>query len=370
MKSLFYALFMVLLGSAACRESANNLKAGSHRPNVLLIMTDDQGYGDLGFTGNVYIQTPHLDQLAKESAWFTNFYVSPVCAPTRSSIMTGKFSLRTGIYDTFNGGAMMNTHETTIAELLRDNGYRTAIFGKWHLGDAYPFRPGDQGFEESLIHRGGGIGQVGDPSNFYRNDSSYFDPVLFHNNKKIKTKGYCSDVFTDGVLSFIEQKSDDPFFVYLAFNAPHTPLQVPQEWYDKYKNLRFDSAEARQRGMLLLPMNDAEKENARRVYGMVSNIDDNVGRIMEALRKNGKLDNTLVIFLSDNGPQNKRYNYGLRALKGDTYEGGVKSPCLLRFPKLFKPGSTIPAVAAHIDLLPTIADLCGTPLPNTMNIDG
>ena len=206
-------------------------------PNVILIITDDQGFGDLGFHDNPHINTPTLDAFAKESVRFTNFYVSPVCAPTRSSLMTGRYSLRTGVRDTYNGGAMMATSEITIAELLKSENYTTGIFGKWHLGDNYPMRPSDQGFDESLIHLSGGMGQVGDFTTFFQGDQSYFDPVLWHNNEQQKYPGYCSDIFANEAIKFIEKNKDQPFFTYLSFNAPHTPLQVPEEYYQKYKDI-------------------------------------------------------------------------------------------------------------------------------------
>ena len=201
-----------------------------NRPNVILIITDDQGYGDFGFTGNPHVKTPVLDNFAKQSIRFNNFYVCPVSAPTRAGLMTGRYSLRTGVRDTYNGGAMMASSEVTIAEMLREGGYATGIFGKWHLGDNYPMRPCDQGFDESLIHLAGGMGQPGDFTTWPRGDSSYFDPVLWHNGKQQKYDGYCSDIFTSNAVDFLEKNRSRPFFCYLAFNAPHTPLQVPERY--------------------------------------------------------------------------------------------------------------------------------------------
>ncbi|MBK8505692.1 MAG: sulfatase-like hydrolase/transferase [Saprospiraceae bacterium] len=194
----------------------------STRPNIILIMTDDQGYGDFGFTGNPYVQTPTIDRLATEGTLFTNFYVSPVCAPTRSSLMTGRQSIRTGVYDTYNGGAIMDTKEITIAEMLSANGYTTGIFGKWHLGDTYPNRPSEQGFQHSLVHNAGGMAQVGDANTYFK-EQSYFDATLWKNNQLVETRGYCSDVFTNEAIDFILKNKSKPFFAYLAFNAPHTP---------------------------------------------------------------------------------------------------------------------------------------------------
>ena len=283
------------------------------QPNVVLIITDDQGYGDLGFNGNPHVKTPVIDQLASESIRLNQFYVSPVCAPTRSSLMTGRYSLRTGVRDTYNGGAMMATEEITLAEMLQDAGYTTGIYGKWHLGDNYPFRPGDQGFEESLIHLSGGMGQPGDFTTFFEGDSSYFNPVLWYNGEQKKYQGYCSDIFAEEAVAFIEKNHEMPFFCYLSFNAPHTPLQVPVEYYELYKNI--DPATGFENNESSLPvMSESDKEDARKVYAMVNNIDDNVGKVLKKLDELKIADNTLVIFMSDNGPQQRRYNGGMRGL--------------------------------------------------------
>ena len=191
------------------------------QPNIILILTDDQGIGDVGYLGNPYIQTPHIDSLAGQSTRLKNFYVNPVCSPTRASLLTGRYAIKTGVHDTNNGGSIMATEEVTIAEYLKTLNYTTGIFGKWHLGDNYPFRPSEQGFDESLVFKGGGIGQPGDIDNYFRKDSSYFSPVLYHNNNPVKTDKYCSDVFTDAALSFVAKNKSHPFFLYLAFNAPH-----------------------------------------------------------------------------------------------------------------------------------------------------
>jgi arylsulfatase/arylsulfatase A len=203
-------------------------------PNVVLIMTDDQGYGDLGATGNPVIRTPNLDRLARQSVEVESFYVSPVCAPTRASLMTGRYNYRTGVTDTYLGRAMMHTDEVTLAEMLREKGYRTGIFGKWHLGDNYPMRPGDQGFEESLVHAGGGLCQPAGPP-----ENTYFDPSLLHNGKRVKTTGYCSDVYTDAAIRFIGEHRQEPFFVYLPFNCPHGPYQVAEKYSKPYEDLRM-----------------------------------------------------------------------------------------------------------------------------------
>jgi len=339
------------------------------RPNVILIITDDQGYGDIGFHGNPDVKTPVIDKLAKNSTRFTSFYVSPVCAPTRSSLMTGRYSLRTGVHDTYNGGAIMATEEITLAELMKGAGYKTSIVGKWHLGDNYPFRPIDQGFNESLVHNGGGIGQTGDIYNYYRKDSSYFNPVLLKNGQTVQTTGYCSDVYTDAAIQFLEGNQKNPFFLYLAFNAPHEPLQVPQQYYDRYKGLKFDSSNYKN-PKAFPKMNDKNQEDARKVYAMVSNIDDNLGRLFRKL-KQLKLDsNTLVIFMTDNGPQQPRYKAGLRAIKGSVYDGGVKVPFYIKLPGTIEMDKEISVPAAHFDVLPTLAEFCGFKIPPGVKIDG
>lgn len=337
------------------------------RPNVILIMTDDQGYGDLGFTGNPHIKTPVLDRFAEESICFDHFYVSPVCAPTRSSLMTGRFSLRTGIRDTYNGGAIMASSEITIAEMLKDAGYTTGIFGKWHLGDNYPSRPIDQGFDESVYHLSGGMGQVGDITTWFRGDSSYFDPVLWHNGKQQAYSGYCTDVFTSEAIRFIEDNQTQPFFCYLAYNAPHTPLQVPDKYYEMYRDID-PAAGFENDDRPFPPMNERNKEDARKVYAMVSNIDDNIGKLLKRLDELELSENTVILFMTDNGPQQPRYIAGMRGRKGSVYRGGVRVPFFMHYPQQTR-AKHISATTAHIDILPTLAEICNAQLPKN-KIDG
>ncbi len=342
---------------------------GKKLPNIVLIMADDQGYGDLGVTGNPHVKTPVLDKFATENIRFNNFYVSPVCAPTRSSLMTGRFSLRTGVRDTYNGGATMATTEITIAEMLKQAGYISGVFGKWHLGDNYPSRPNDQGFDESVIHLSGGMGQVGDITTFYKRDKSYFDPVLWHNGKTESYKGYCSDIFAGEAIRFIEKNRNKHFFCYLAFNAPHTPLQVPDKYYQMYKDI--DPTSGFENDDRPFPkMTDKHKESARRVYAMVTNIDENVGKLLQKLDELKLAENTLVIYMTDNGPQQYRYVAGMREKKGSVFRGGVRVPFFMRLPALFRGEKQIETTAAHIDILPTIAELCGVELPPHREIDG
>jgi arylsulfatase len=338
-------------------------------PNVIIIMTDDQGYGDLGITGNPHVKTPVIDAFAQESTTFDNFYVSPVCAPTRSSLMTGRYSLRTGIRDTYNGGATMAANEVTIAEMLKKINYKTGIFGKWHLGDNYPHRPMDQGFDESVIHLSGGMGQVGDITTYFKNDRSYFDPVLWHNGQKEAYDGYCSDIFTEEAIEFIEKNHNTPFFCYLTFNAPHTPLQVPDKYYKLYKDI--DPSSGFENDLRpFVKMSEKDKESARKVYAMVSNIDENIGKLLKKLSDLHIEENTLVIFMTDNGPQQIRYVGGMRGRKGDVYQGGVRVPFYLRYPAMINDHTTINTMAAHIDILPTLAQICNAELPKNRIIDG
>ncbi|MBT4958800.1 MAG: arylsulfatase [Flavobacteriaceae bacterium] len=357
-KILAFIIFSCILFSCNNKEI--------DRPNVILIITDDQGFGDIGYNGNTKINTPNLDNLANESIRFNNFYVSPVCAPTRSSLMTGRYSLRTGVRDTYNGGAIMSSDEITIPEVLKEANYKTGIFGKWHLGDNYPSRPSDQGFDESLIHLAGGIGQVGDITNYFQGNKSYFDPILWLNNKKKKYDGYCSDIFTNEAINFVDKNKSERFFCYLSFNAPHTPLQLPKKYYEMYKDLDPEKVSNQDK----IIMSEKDIEDAKKVYGMVSNIDDNIGRLLKKLDELGISDNTIVIFMTDNGPQQRRYISGLRGLKSDVYNGGIKVPFYLRYPRIFTEGQDTDVFSAHIDVLPTISKLCGLNLPDNRIIDG
>ncbi len=362
MKHMIYLAILAVLLSACVRQQ-------DQKPNVIIVITDDQGYGDLGITGNPHVRTPVIDKFASENIRFNNFYVSPVCAPTRSSLMTGRYSLRTGVRDTYNGGAIMASNEITIAEILKQANYKTGIFGKWHLGDNYPHTPNYQGFDESLIHLSGGMGQVGDITTYFKGDSSYFNPVLWHNGKKANYDGYCSDIFTEQAIKFIERHHQAPFFCYLSFNAPHTPLQVPDKYYQLYKDIDPSSGfESDKRPFA--KMSDKDKEDARKVYAMVTNIDDNMDRLLQKLDDLKIAQNTLIIFMTDNGPQQTRYIGGMRGRKGSVYRGGVRVPFYLRYPALTEENMDIETVSAHIDIMPTIAELCDVPLPKEKIIDG
>lgn len=319
----------------------------ARRPNVIVIITDDQGYGDLSLHGNPHLKTPHLDSIARDGVQFTQFHSNAVCSPTRASLMTGRYYYRTGVVDTYLGRSMMAPDEVTIAEVLRGAGYRTGLFGKWHLGDHYPLRPIDKGFDESINIFGGGIGQPSDPPG----GESYFDPILQVNGKPRRYEGFCTDIFFDQAMRFIEANRARPFFTYIAANAPHTPLEVPEALVEPYRARGLDEVTAR-------------------IYGMVENIDSNTGRLLAHLKRLNLERDTMVVFLTDNGPQQARYNAGMRALKGTVYEGGIRVPCFLRWPGRVAAGSSTDRLCAHVDLAPTIAEACGARMPTDRPIDG
>jgi arylsulfatase/arylsulfatase A len=316
---------------------------------VIVIVTDDQGYGDLGWTGNPVLRTPNLDRLAREGVVMERFYATPVCAPTRASLLTGRYAYRTRVVDTYRGRAILDPDEVTLAERLSGAGYRCGAFGKWHLGDNAPSRPIDQGFDESLVHRGGGIGQESDPPG----GSSYHDPLMFRDGRPERTHGYCTDVITDAALRFIEANAARPFLVHLAYNVPHVPLEIRdgvERWVER---VRAD------RVALGVADDPVAIETTARIYAMVETVDRNVGRLLERLKALGLDDSTLVMFLTDNGPQQARWNAGLRGLKGSVYEGGIRVPLAARWPSRLPAGRRVLAPGAVIDVMPTILDACG-----------
>ncbi len=341
--------------------------ADAARPNVIVIMSDDQGGGDYGFLGNSVIRTPELDSMFQQSALLSRFYVSPVCAPTRASLMTGRYNYRTRCIDTYVGRAMMDPSEVTIAEFLRDAGYRTGIYGKWHLGDNYPMRPMDQGFQDCLVHRGGGIGQPSDPIGA---EGKYTDPTLFKNGVETPMKGYCTDLYFDAAMKFIETSVEEKenFFTYIATNAPHGPFHdVPEKLYREYLKVDFTPILVNK----LRPQRlKAETDKLARIAAMITNIDENVGRLFKKLDSLGIRENTIVIYLNDNGPNTMRYVGNMRGMKTHVDEGGIRSPLLLHWPAKVAARKTTNVLCAHIDLLPTIMDACGVELPSDHKVDG
>lgn len=360
-------LLIGVLAFVACQKHPGT--GENAKPNIILIITDDQGFGDLGYYGNPNIKTPVLDSLAARSVRFDQFLVNPVCAPTRAAIMTGRYPMSAGVHDTYRGGAMMAAQEVTLAELLKTNNYATGMIGKWHLGDNYPMRPNDQGFDYTLNHLSGGIGQYGDWPNTLKRDSSYFNPILWENGKSIQTEGYCSDVFTQAAMDFVDKNKADPFFLYLSYNAPHGPLQLPQQYYEMYKNIDPDAG-FEDRDMPFPKVTEHSKENARKVYGMITNIDDNLRRLFKHLDRLNIADNTLVIFMTDNGPQHPRYIAGMRGRKSSAFQGGIRVPSFWYYPKAFKEARDIRTPAAHYDILPTLAALTDTPIPDSLRLEG
>jgi arylsulfatase A-like enzyme len=339
---------------------------GADRPNILVIMADDVGYGDLGVHGNPRIKTPNIDRFARESVRLKNFYVSPVCSPTRASLLTGRYNYRTGVVDTYLGRSLMHPDEVTLAEMLGASGYRTGIFGKWHLGDNPPLRPIDQGFQEALVIKGGGLGQPSDPPG----GGSYTDPILQHNGKPEHSKGYCSDIFTQAAIQFVSAPGNRPFFAYLAFNCAHEPLEAPPVELAQYQKMNLALSEFPSLGKPIPREFAPSVDTVARAYAMITNIDTNVGKALEALEARGLAGDTIVVFLTDNGPAKFRFNAGLRGAKGTVYDGGIHVPCYLRWPGRFPAGLEIDRIAAHIDLVPTFLDACGVKRPEGLVLDG
>ncbi len=330
-----------------CAGISQGMRPQGKRPNVVLVITDDQGYGDIACHGNPVIQTPNLDRLHSQSIRLTDFHVDPTCSPTRSALMTGRYSSRTGVWHTIMGRSLLCKDEVTMADVFSASGYRTGIFGKWHLGDNYPFRPQDRGFGEVLIHGGGGVGQGPD---YWGND--YFDDTYFHNGKPEKFGGYCTDVWFDGAIEFIEANKDRPFFCYIPTNAPHGPYNIADEYIKPY-------------------LDKGLPEKQARFYGMITNIDDNMAWLMHRLGELGLEENTILIFMTDNGTSGGGYSAGMRGKKGSEYDGGHRVPCFIRWPGGgIGGGRDIDQLAAHIDLLPTLIKLCGLKKPGAVKFDG
>ena len=341
------------------------------RPNVVVVMTDDQGYGDFGFNGNPTIRTPHLDAMASRSGQMTQFYVSPVCAPTRACLMTGRYNYRTRCIDTYIGRAMMDPDEETMAEIFSTAGYQTGIFGKWHLGDNYPMRAMDQGFQRTLVHRGGGIGQPSDPLGA---EGKYTDPVLFRNGKAAQFYGYCTDIYFSGALDFIDESvaEGNPFLVYLPMNCPHGPFHdVPKALYQYYRKQDLSNARfASDSGHALPGDTEASLDKRARIFAMITNVDENMGRLFDRLKLLDVWENTIVVFLVDNGPNGRRFVGGMRGAKTSVYEGGVRSPLLFHWPEGVAADARSSEIAAHYDLLPTLLDACRISVPAGVGFDG
>jgi arylsulfatase A-like enzyme len=339
----------LFMGCRPNHTASVGARPNSKQPNVVLIMTDDQGYGDLSCHGNPVLKTPNLDRLHTESVRFTDFHVNPFCAPTRASLMVGKLSDRVGVRRTLNMRNYLPVNEATMADVFKANGYRTGLFGKWHLGHNYPYRPIDRGFDEWF-----GIGDCGlaATSDYWGNDR--FDDHYNHNGRWEQADGFNTDVFFDRAMQFIRSNRDRPFFVYLPPNVPHFPWNVRPEWLEPYRDRE-------------LP---AELDN---FYASIARVDRNIGRLRRFLSKEGLTDNTILVFLTDNGTAHRQnvYNAGMRTYKGSVYEGGHRVPCFIHWPagSLGKPRD-VDTLVAHFDLLPTLAELCSLDLPDGPDLDG
>ena len=333
---IWLRLFILVAFSSALLSACSKKYS---TPNIIIILTDDQGWGDIASHGNPEIDTPILDGLAASGARFDRFFVSPVCAPTRASLMTGRDHLRTGTQWVTYGLENMNSDEVTFGEVFKAAGYQTGLFGKWHNGSHYPMDPNGQGFDTFFGFKQG-------------HWNNYFDTELEYNGTPVQTKGFITDVLTDSALAYIERNKDVPFLTYIPYNAPHSPFQVPDKYFDKYKAQGLSDKNAS-------------------VYGMVENIDDNIGRILSKLAELNLAKNTIVIFMTDNGPNGgDRYNGNMKGRKAKVDEGGVRVPLFIRWPAKIKAGTIVKELTAHIDLLPSLVDLVGIEFEETKPLDG
>ena len=365
--ALVASIIFVALSLAAPGVQAESL-SGS-RPNVILVMTDDQGMGDLSCMGNEILRTPNLDRFYEMSTRFTDFHVSPTCAPTRSAIFSGRHEFRNGVTHTIKERERMALSTTTFVKLLNQSGYETGIFGKWHLGDEDAYQPYNRGFSEVFIHGAGGIGQAypGSCADFPPNrepDGRYFDNAILHNDTIVQTEGFCTDVFFQAALGFIKanHEAGKPFFAYIAPNAPHGPMIAPEKYKKRFREMGWDAG-------------------TQGRYGMIENIDDNFGLLMKKLDQWNAWENTLVIFITDNGQAGRRgklngktepiFTAGFKSGKGSPYEGGTHVPAFWRWKGKLGEGVDIPALTAHVDFYKTFCELAGVTIPDGIQqIDG
>ncbi|MDX2415559.1 MAG: arylsulfatase [Bacteroidales bacterium] len=355
MKSPGLVIFLFLiLGISACSVKQD-------QPNVILIMTDDQGYGDLGAHGSPYVITPNLDKLYDECVRFTDFHVDPCCAPTRAALLTGCYSLEAGVWHTIGGRSLLKEEMPTIADLFTESGYETGIFGKWHLGENFPFRPMDRGFSESIVHGGGGVG--GNPG-YWGND--YYDDTYVHNGEYEKYEGSCNTVWFSEALKYIRQNKNKPFFCYISTNVPHAPLRVDEKYVEPYK--------------------DKVSDRLAHYYGMVTKVDEDIATLLKEIDELGLKENTILIFMTDNGPcpwfggidmdfetgyPLEGFSAGMRGGKIWGYENAHRVPFYIRWPAGgIGGGKDINAISAHIDLMPTLIDLCRLDTPERLTYDG
>lgn len=331
--------------------------ASAAQPNVILIVTDDQGYGDMSCHGNPYLDTPNIDRLHDEGIRLDDYHVDPYCTPTRAALMTGRYSVRVGAWAVTEGRQLLNADETTMADVFAASGYRTGMFGKWHIGDPYPYAPRYRGFQDTVHHLAGGVDEIGNPVG-----NDYFDDTYYRNGKPEKFEGYCTDVFFDETLRFIREGEaagfNQPFFVYLPLNAMHGPFTVDPSYSDPFL----------EKGL---------PESRSIFFGMIQNFDENLGRLLDSLDQWEIEDDTIVIFMGDNGTAGgvdsktmEGFNAGMRGKKGSTYEGGHRVACFARWPGVLEAGKRIDRLTAHLDWLPTLIDLCELDTPPDVAFDG
>ena len=328
------------------------------QPNVIVILTDDQGYGDIKAHGNPWIDTPNLDWMQENGISLEDYHTDPLCAPARSALMSGRYSFGAGVYSTLNGRYFMKPELKTMADYFKEGGYATGMFGKWHLGDTYPYHPENRGFDVAYSFGGGVVGETPDYWN-----NNYYDDTYTVNGKVTKFQGYCTDIWFDSAMKFMDEQMDNekPFFCYLPTNAPHGPYNVDSNYYQKYLDM-------------------GPPESRARFYGMIECVDENIGKLMNHLREKDAFDNTIIIYFGDNGSSTgcntdtegrvlDGYNAGMRGKKGTTYEGAHRNACFITTPKqILGEARKVYGITSHMDLLPTLIDLCG--LPKGEKLDG
>ena len=355
----YIRLFTAFLISSLTSLQAQELKGT--KPNIIIVITDDQGMGDLSCMGNQLLKTPHIDSFHKGATRFSDFHVSPTCAPTRAALMSGRVAFKNGVTHTILQRERMALSTFTLPQALKTAGYTTGLFGKWHLGDEEEYLPQSRGFDEVIMHGAGGIGQtrLGDfPAN---GKNVYFDNVLLHNDTIVKTKGFCTDLFFNAGLAWIKKQhqAKHPYFAYISLNAPHGPFIAPEKYTKRFTELGCD-------------------ERAAGRLGMIENIDDNFGQLMAKLKEWKALENTIVIFMTDNGAVKKGrtkkipyFNAGMKGGKNSPNEGGSRVPFFIQWKGMLPQGTDIKALAAHIDLYPTLGELAGVKLPSDVQkLDG
>jgi len=362
---IFHCLILLVGQSVLAQEAEPESESESQReiiPNVIVILANDLGYHDYGVTGHPVFETPYFDSLASRSVRWDQFYVSPTGSPTRSSLLTGRHHFRTGVLNEQGAGSMMAADEVTLAEVLASSGYNTGAFGLWELGDHYPMRASDQGFQETLIYRGHSEAQA--------SSVSCYDPILYQNNREVQLQGHCSDIYTEQMIRFMQSSVDHgvPFFCYLAFNSPDSSLAtVKQDWLDHYQaqSMKDLLGEAADEDLAVA------KEQISRIGAFVSHLDENVGKVMTSLAKLEQSENTIIVYVTDNGAGGHGYSGGLRGGAGSVYEGGVRSPLWISWPEEFQNGLQIKHdVAGHIDVMPTLLEACQVGSVEALELDG